>query len=133
MDAVKALQAGDLFHRFSHVVKCGSDVQFLIFEVLPQLPVGVFVHFHDVFDSFEYPPDCLLKGWSWNEDYILRAFLSFNNSWEIASSAIMPWASWRDFFAEHMPLCLENPGREPLHPEDGLKGCRPLGRDPDRC
>ena len=111
VETFKALQAGDLlFIDSSHVMKCGSDLQFLIFEVLPQLPVGVFVHFHDVFDSFEYPPDWLLKGWYWNEDYVLRAFLSFNNAWQIRLFGNYAVGVFAKFFAEKMPLCLENPG-----------------------
>ena len=111
VETFKALQAGDLlFIDSSHVLKCGSDLQFLVFEVLPQLPVGVFVHFHDVFDSFEYPPDWLLKGWYWNEDYILRAFLSFNSAWQIHLFGNYAVRVFGKFLAEKMPLCLKNPG-----------------------
>ena len=54
LERFKALESGDLlFIDSSHVLKCGSDVQFLMFEVLPVLAVGVVVHFHDVFDSFD--------------------------------------------------------------------------------
>jgi hypothetical protein len=111
VDTFQSLQAGDfLFIDSSHVVKCGSDVQFLMFEVLPRLPVGVFVHFHDVFDSFEYPPEWLLKGWYWNEDYVLRAFLSHNSAWEILLFGNYAVRRFGDFFAARMPLCLKNPG-----------------------
>jgi len=106
-----SLQAGDLlFIDSSHVLKCGSDVQFLMFEVLPRLPVGVFVHFHDVFDSFEYPRDWLLKGLYWNEDYALRAFLSHNHAWEICLFGNYAVRVFREWLAEAMPLCLKNPG-----------------------
>ena len=85
IDTFSSLRAGDLlFIDSSHVIKCGSDVQFLMFEVLPQLPTGVFVHFHDVFYPFEYPAEWVLKGRYWNEDYFLRAFLSYNSEWEIS-------------------------------------------------
>ncbi|MEP7310462.1 MAG: class I SAM-dependent methyltransferase [Acidobacteriota bacterium] len=111
VDTFKSLQSGDLlFIDSSHVMKYGSDVQFLMFEILPQLPIGVFVHFHDVFDSFEYPPEWLLKGWYWNEDYVLRAFLSYNNSWEICLFGNYAVGAFGDFFRDHMPLCLKNPG-----------------------
>jgi methyltransferase family protein len=106
-----SLQRGDLlFIDSSHVLKCGSDVQFLMFDVLPRLPVGVLVHFHDVFDSFEYPREWLLKGWYWNEDYILRAFLSFNNAWEIYLFGNYAVRTFRQLVEEKMPLCLKNPG-----------------------
>ncbi len=80
----EALQAGDfLFVDSSHVSKFGSDVNYLLFEVLPRLRPGVFVHFHDVFENFEYPENWLLQGRYWNESYLLRAFLSHNKEWEI--------------------------------------------------
>jgi len=111
VDTFASLQSGDLlFIDSSHVLKYGSDLQFLMFEVLPRLPVGVFVHFHDVFDCFEYPRDWLLKGWYWNEDYALRAFLSYNNSWEICLFGNYAVGAFSDFFREQMPLCLKNPG-----------------------
>jgi predicted O-methyltransferase YrrM len=51
------LDAGDiLFVDSSHVSKVGSDVNYLLFSVLPQLAPGVLVHFHDVPYPFEYPP-----------------------------------------------------------------------------
>jgi predicted O-methyltransferase YrrM len=106
-----SLGAGDLlFIDSSHVLKCGSDLQFLMFDVLPRLRTGVFVHFHDVFDGFEYPREWLMDGVYWNEDYMLRAFLSYNPAWKITlfgSHAVRVYRSW---LADHMPLTLKNPG-----------------------
>jgi hypothetical protein len=111
VDTFNTLQAGDLlFIDSSHVLKCGSDLQFLLFRVLPQLPAGVFVHFHDVFRGFEYPEWWLEKGWYWNEDYVLRAFLAYNDSWEIYLFNHYAGEAFKDFIAEGMPLCLKNTG-----------------------
>ncbi|MEO8256923.1 MAG: class I SAM-dependent methyltransferase [Acidobacteriota bacterium] len=111
IDTFTALQAGDLlFIDSSHVVKCGSDLQFLFFEVLPHLPVGVFVHFHDVFDGFEYPAEWLRKGWYWNEDYMLRSFLSYNDAWRIHLFGNYAVRAFETYLADKMPLCLKNPG-----------------------
>ena len=56
-----ALAAGDiLFIDSSHVLKPGSDVEYLIERVLPALPSSVFVHFHDIFLPDDYPAD-----WAW--------------------------------------------------------------------
>ena len=105
------LQSGDLlFIDSSHVVKCGSDLQFLLFKVLPRLPVGVFVHFHDVFRGFEYPKDWLEKGWYWNEDYVLHAFLAGNRDWEIYFFNHHAGSVFRDFLRENMPICTKDPG-----------------------
>ena len=111
LDSFAALNAGDfLFIDSSHVVKCGSDVHFLLFEVLPRLPVGVYVHFHDVFRSFEYPEYFLSSGWYWNEGYFLRAFLSNNNAWAIRFFNNYIRVAAEDFLKEKMPLCVKNIG-----------------------
>lgn len=80
----KELNENDiLFIDSSHISKTGSDVNFIIFEILPILKKGVLVHFHDVFYPFEYPKKWIVEGRNWNEDYILRAFLMYNEHFEI--------------------------------------------------
>jgi hypothetical protein len=82
----KALNKNDiLFIDSTHVMKAGSDVNFEMFEILPRLAPGVIVHFHDIFWPFEYPADWLInRRYSWNELYGLRAFLSYNDTFEIS-------------------------------------------------
>lgn len=78
------LSADDLlFVDSSHVSKIGSDVNRLIFEILPLLKPGVHVHFHDIFWPFEYPAAWLRNGRAWNEAYLLRAFLQHNEHFQI--------------------------------------------------
>jgi predicted O-methyltransferase YrrM len=78
------LDAGDiLFIDSTHVVKTGSDVNYILFEILPRLKSGVLIHFHDVFFPFEYPKELVFMGRNWNEDYFLKAFLMYNNEFEI--------------------------------------------------
>lgn len=72
-----------LFIDSSHVSKVGSDLNYLLFQVLPTLKKGVIIHFHDILYPFEYPYDWFKMGISWNEAYLLRAFLMFNRSYEI--------------------------------------------------
>lgn len=63
LDLFSSLEEGDLlFVDSSHVVKCGSDLQFILFMILPILKPGVFVHFHDVFHPFDYPTEWLKEG-----------------------------------------------------------------------
>lgn len=83
------LQSADiLFVDSSHVLRVGSDVQFLFMEILPRLKPGVFVHFHDIFLPFEYPRAWLTDLWRfWTEQYVLAAFLAFNRAFEVV------WAS----------------------------------------
>jgi predicted O-methyltransferase YrrM len=79
------LADGDiLFIDSSHVLKIGSDVHYEYLDVLPRLRTGVIVHIHDIFLPAEYPKDLVLKARNfWNEQYLLQAFLAFNESFEI--------------------------------------------------
>jgi hypothetical protein len=105
------LGPGDiLFVDSTHVVRAGGDVNHLVFEVLPRLHAGVLVHFHDVFFPFEYPPIWLRQGRSWNESYLLRAFLQYNHAFEIVLFGTYVEHLRHEWFAEHMPKCLRNPG-----------------------
>jgi predicted O-methyltransferase YrrM len=72
-----------LFVDSSHVSRTGGDLNHIVFSVLPALAPGVVLHFHDVFWPFEYPAAWLQKGLAWNEAYLLRAFLMFNNDFEM--------------------------------------------------
>ena len=84
------LGAGDvLFIDTSHVAKAGSDVNYLFFEILPSLQSGVLVHIHDIFLPDEYPKHWVIdQGRNWNEQYVVRAFLQYNEVFEIV------WASY---------------------------------------
>lgn len=105
------LEAGDvLFVDSSHVVKAGSDVHFLLLEVLPRLRPGVVVHFHDVFYPFEYPEEWIARGLSWNEAYALRAFLAFNADFEILLFSSYLAACHRPAVAAALPLWDRDPG-----------------------
>lgn len=73
-----------LFIDSTHVVKIGSDVQYLFLEVLPQLQSGVLIHVHDVFFPNEYPEKWIReKNFFWNEQYFLQAFLIGNSLFKI--------------------------------------------------
>lgn len=85
-----SLESGDvLFIDSSHVTKVGSDVNHLFFNVLPRLAPGVLVHIHDVLYPFEYFKDAVRAGVTWNEAYLLRAFLTFNHVFEVLFSPSM--------------------------------------------
>jgi hypothetical protein len=75
--AFPPLGEGDiLFIDSSHQVKPGSDVEFLLKAVLPLLPAGVRVHFHDIFLPDDYP-----SGWEWrryNEQAAVAALIESN-------------------------------------------------------
>jgi len=94
----------------SHVVKVDSDVNHIVFDILPRLSQGVFVHFHDMFYPFEYPRDWIQQGRYWSEAYLVRAFLQFNRDFEIVAWNHFLGLFHRQRLAERMPLCLENIG-----------------------
>jgi predicted O-methyltransferase YrrM len=85
LDLVRALEQDDiLFIDSTHVAKAGSDVNFHLFETLPALRAGVYIHFHDIWYPFEYPEEWFfLENRSWNEAYALRAFLMHNLNYSI--------------------------------------------------
>lgn len=99
-----------LFIDSSHVSKTGSDVNHILFNILPRLNKGVLIHFHDIFYPFEYPKPWVLEGRSWNEGYLLRAFLSYNKEFEIIAFNTFLEYHYEDWFKENMPLCLEDTG-----------------------
>ena len=73
-----------LFIDSSHVSKHQSDVNFLFFEILPNLQPGVIVHIHDIFYPFEYPLQWVKdENRNWNEVYLLRSLLTGSKLFEI--------------------------------------------------
>lgn len=106
----KNLADGDvLFIDSSHISKTGSDVNYLIHHVLPHLSSGVIIHFHDILWPFEYPKKWLKAGRSWNEAYLLRAFLQYNSSFEILCFNSFLEHHHRDQLREKLPLMLRQP------------------------
>lgn len=76
----ESLKHGDvLFIDSSHVSKTGSDVNYLMLDVLPHLATGVYVHIHDIFLPNDYPFQWVVEqNRSWNEQYLVQAYLMFN-------------------------------------------------------
>lgn len=106
-----ALEANDiLFIDSTHVSKVGSDVNRIVFEVLPRLKPGVHVHFHDIFYPFEYPAQWVFEGRAWNENYLLKAFLQFNTGFSIVLMNTFMEYFHAEFFHQHLPLCMKNTG-----------------------
>jgi len=85
LETFKSLGANDiLFVDSSHTVRPQGDVLFEILEVFGSLEPGVYVHVHDIFTPFDYPEEWILERRAiWHEQYLLEAFLSFNNKFEV--------------------------------------------------
>ena len=106
-----ALQANDiLFIDSTHVCKIGSDVNRIVFDILPRLASGVHVHFHDIFYPFEYPREWVFEGRAWNEAYLLKAFLQYNKAFRIVLMNTYMEHFHAQFFHDKLPLCMKNPG-----------------------
>ena len=90
---INLLNAGDiLFIDSSHTVKTGGDVPYLFLEILPRLKPDVLVHIHDIFLPFDYPEEWVLEDWGWTEQYLVRAFLSFNLAFDILWPGSYMWS-----------------------------------------
>lgn len=108
----QALDSGDiLFIDSTHVMKTGSDVCHELFNILPLLKPGVFIHFHDIFWPFEYGRSWVIEqNRSWNEIYGLRAFLMYNDAFEIYFFNDYFVNNFRQAVQEDYPVMLKNSG-----------------------
>ncbi|HLA55994.1 MAG TPA: class I SAM-dependent methyltransferase [Flavobacterium sp.] len=110
INTFEKLEAGDiLFVDSTHVSKTGSDVNYILFEILPVLKSGVLIHFHDIFYPFEYPKEWVFQGRNWNEDYIVKAFLMYNDKFKIRLFSEYLHKFHSDAFGK-MPLAYKNFG-----------------------
>jgi predicted O-methyltransferase YrrM len=99
------LEADDiLFIDSSHVSKIYSDVNWLFFEILPRVARGVYIHFHDIFYPFEYPKEWVYEGRAWNESYMLRAFLLYNNFFKTVLFTSFLQHFHKDYIETRIPL-----------------------------
>ena len=85
LSVFEALGPGDVcFYDGSHVARTGSDVNWFFFEVLPRLKAGVMVHVHDIYWPDDYHDQWIYgDGLSWNEQYVLQAFLMHNDAYRV--------------------------------------------------
>jgi hypothetical protein len=72
-----------LFIDSSHVLKCGSDVEYLMYKIYPNVPTASHIHIHDVFTPYPWPLRNYEQKWFWNEQDYLQNFLSFNECFEV--------------------------------------------------
>jgi hypothetical protein len=99
-----------LFIDSTHVSKIGSDVNYIFFEILPRLKQGVIIHIHDIYVAYEYPEVWLREGRAWNEAYLLRAFLEYNEHFRILLFVSYMQNRYEEWFREHMPDTLLGKG-----------------------
>jgi hypothetical protein len=107
LETFTALGPGDiLFIDSSHVVAIGSDVVYLYTEILPRLAPGVIVHIHDIFLPYDYPAVWIREDrFFWNEQYLLQAFLLFNDAFEVMLPLHAVARRHSEEFARAIPSC----------------------------
>lgn len=104
----KQLNKNDIFFiDSSHIAKQGSDVNYIFYNILPLLNSGVIIHFHDIRYPFENPREAAFLRVAFNEIYTLRAFLQYNDRFEIILFDSFLVNYHRQWFVDNMPLCLK--------------------------
>jgi hypothetical protein len=93
----------------SHVTKLGGDVPFLFCQILPNLPVGVLVHVHDIFTPFDYPYNYGYQFYT--EQYVLQALLANSSKFSVLFSA---HAMSRAYASEMQATFGPRVGKDPL-------------------
>ncbi|MBM3292617.1 class I SAM-dependent methyltransferase [Candidatus Bathyarchaeota archaeon] len=101
-----------LFIDSSHIIRPQGDVLFEYLEILPILKPGVLVHIHDIFTPKDY-----LDEWVgvmfWNEQYLLEAFLTFNDKYKIIGALNHLKHNYFNELSNKCPILRNEPGREP--------------------
>jgi hypothetical protein len=90
-EVIADLNDGDLlFVDSTHAVKPGSEVNYLIHEVLPRLRAGAWVHFHDIYFPYDYTRGALDSDLFFpQESTLLYAFLINNDRFRVEASLSM--------------------------------------------
>ena len=70
----------------SHKMERGSDVELLVERILPALPRGVYVHFHDIFLPDDYP-----QAWAWRRYSEQRAVAPLLSGGDYAIQFASSW------------------------------------------
>ena len=85
LDWFKALPPDSiLFIDSSHQAGTGSDVNFLMLEVLPELQTGVLIHVHDIYLPDDYPTRWNIdRKFNYSEQYLLHALLCFSRGFRV--------------------------------------------------
>jgi Methyltransferase domain len=102
------LEANDiLFIDSSHIIRQWGDVLREFQEIIPRVAPGVVVHVHDIFSPRDYPENWLrAERRLWNEQYLLEAFLAFNNRFEIVCANNWLWRHHYEALAKACPMTI---------------------------
>ncbi|HUS18370.1 MAG TPA: class I SAM-dependent methyltransferase [Terriglobales bacterium] len=115
IETFRRLQANDiLFIDSSHVVAMDSDVLHEFFRILPELAPGVLIHFHDIFTPLDYPEKFVMTNLCfWGEQYLLEAFLSYNQAFRVLWSSSAMQLFHAELLARSFPKWIGSFSRMP--------------------
>jgi hypothetical protein len=89
-------------------------VQHLYLRVLPSLRPGVLIHVHDIFLPRDYPREWVADQKKfWTEQYLLQAFLAFNNEFEVLLALAYLSQHHHSELCRACPIYETEPGRVP--------------------
>jgi Methyltransferase domain len=110
------LRAGDLlFVDSTHTTKVGSEVVRIITDIMPRLPAGVRMHFHDISFPYDYGTGILDNAvFFWRESTLLYAYLLDNPRWRIDVSLSMLHHGAGDDLKRLIPAYHPRPVRDGL-------------------
>jgi hypothetical protein len=95
---------GLLFIDSTHTVKVGSDVSYLVLEVLPGVRERIWVHFHDIYLPYLYAPGVLGPDLFFGaETALVTAFLTGNRAVRVCAAMSMLHYQAPDVLAELFP------------------------------
>jgi predicted O-methyltransferase YrrM len=82
------VNAGDLFFvDSSHTLAPAGEVNLILFEMVPRLAPGTYIHFHDIYFPYDYNPDTLSTALFFqHETALFYAFLLMNEQFEVLAS-----------------------------------------------
>ncbi len=102
-----------LFIDSSHMIRPQGDVLFEYLQLLPMLKPGVIIHIHDIFTPNEYPDEWLKKHFLWNEQYLLEAFLCYNERFKIIGATNYLFHKYNKEFLDKFPVLAKGTYEEP--------------------
>lgn len=103
-----------LFIDSSHVIRPQGDVLFEYLELLGSLKSGVLIHIHDIFTPRDYLDRWVLaESKLYNEQYLMEAFLSYNDQFKIIGSLNHLWHHYPNRLAKVCPILRKEPDYEP--------------------
>lgn len=107
------LNSGDLlFIDSSHIYEEGSDCQYLIDTVIPNLKTNTFIYFHDIFWPMQYPenwPEGRTINFNWNEIYFVKKMIDMGGIVDVVLHTPKVFQENEQWVRQNMPKLLDPP------------------------